>query len=290
MKNKTLWIAVGVVVAVLIAALLLLPGQKPPQTPGTTVQTAPTIPAATEPGAVPVETTLPELTTEPAGTRPTEPEQTQPADEEPEQTEPPIYEEPDETAPTAAVQPLFPVTLEDGRLTVQSIFQFSGMNPDAGFEWGDEIAGLQMTNTSGEYLYYAEITVILTDGTALTFQADDVPPGKTVMAFCLEHEPLKSVESCEELYGAAEFGTEDHLAADLVQISVSGTEITLKNVSGQDLTDLNVTCHGLLNDSYFGGTAYHYNVASLPAGGTAVVSAVDCILGMTEVVRVEIGS
>lgn len=290
MKNKTLWIAAGAVAAVLIAALLLLPAQEPPQTPGTTVQTAPTIPAATEPGVVPVETTLPELTTEPAGTRPTEPEQTQPADEGPEQTEPPIWEKPDETLPPVFSQLLFPVTLEDGRLTVQSIFQFSGMNPDAGFEWGDEIAGLQMTNTSEEYLYSAEITAFLTDGTTRTFRAEDVPPGKTVMAFCLEHEPLQNMECCEELYGFAEFGAEDHLAADLVQISVSGTEITLKNVSGQDLTDLNVTCHGLLNDSYFGGTAYHYNVASLPAGGTTVVSAVDCILGMAEVVRVEIGS
>ena len=63
----------------------------------------------------------------------------------------------------------------------------------------------------------------------------------------------------------------------------------MKNVSGRDLTNLNVICHGLLDGSLFGGTTYHYNVSSLPAGTSAVVYAVDCYLGMTEVVRITQG-
>ena len=76
---------------------------------------------------------------------------------------------------------------------------------------------------------------------------------------------------------------------ELVAVSVDGIAVTLYNVSGRDLTDLRVVCHGLLDGSCFGGTTYIYDVASLPAGAATVINAVDCILGEARVVRVGIG-
>lgn len=277
------------VIAAVLTALLLWPDRERSPTPqatrpgAVTVQTVPTVPEQL-PITGPAETTLPQETTRPVQTRPSEPELTEPAEPthpvytEPEPTEPPVYD----TIP-------FPVELEGGRLTVRSIFTYSGMDPDADWAFGESIAGIQLTNTSDEYLRSAEITAILADGAVLTFRAEDVPAGKTVMAFAQEYKLLADPDSCEDIYGDAEFIAGDPLASDLVELRTDGTEITLKNVSGRDLTNLNVTCHGLLDESLFGGTAYHYTIASLPAGGSTVIHALDCLLGMAEVVRVEMG-
>ncbi len=279
------------VIAAVLTAFLLWPDRERPLTPqatrpgAVTVQTVPTAPEQTLP-ADPAEPTLPLETTLPAQTPPTGPEQTEPAQSEPTR---PVYTEPEPTEPPVYDTIPFPVELEGGMLTVRSIFTYSGMDPDADWAFGESIAGIQLTNTSDEYLRSAEVTAILADGAVLTFRAEDVPAGKTVMAFAQEHRLLADPDSCEDIYGDAEFFAGDPLASDLVELRTAGTEITLKNVSGRDLTNLNVTCHGLLDESLFGGTAYHYTIASLPAGGSTVIHALDCLLGMAEVVRVEMG-
>lgn len=291
-KNKIWLIAAGCAVAAALLSMLLLPGTDEPQqtVPGASmpeVQVAG--PGRTEPGQTQTEPVQPDET-DPVQTEPeeTEPEQTSPVYTEPEQTRP-VYTEPEQTEPPVYETVTFPVEIENG-LEVRSIFQFSGMNPDADNMFGEEIAGVQLVNTSDEHLIRAEITALLGDGTTLTFVAEDVPAGKTAAAFCLEHERLPDADMCEEIFGWAEFDSVDPRNPELVQISVSGTEITIKNVSGESLTDLNVFCHSVLDNSYFGGSTYSYRIASLPAGGSAVVIAEDCFLGMTEVVRVDIGS
>ena len=284
MERKTLLAvgAIGVLAAVILAAVLF--GGPRTQPPAETAAGA-----ETTLGTEPMQTTMQTVTTEPtegAEPRPTEPSQTRPAETVPDE---PVRTEPEQTQPSVPEEPeLFPVTLENGMLTVHSLFQFSGMNPDVDNLVGEDIGGIQMTNTSEEHMTLAEVTAVLTDGTTLTFRAEDVPPGMSVMAFCLEHEPLTGNWRCEEVFGYAEFEDGDPLRTDLVQVRVDGIEITVHNVSGKDLTDLRVICHSMLDDSCFGGTTYHYNVSSLPAGGSTVIYAADCILGMAEVVRVEL--
>jgi hypothetical protein len=218
------------------------------------------------------------VTTEPPAVIQTQPAGTRPAETEPEQT----------VAPTEAPE-IFPVLLEDGMLTVQSMFQFSGMNPDADLQFGENIAGLQLVNTSDRHLTVAELAAVLEDGTILSFRAEDVAPGMTVMAFSLEHGSVEDPDRCVEVYGYAEFEEGDPLRSDLVEIQVEGVEITVKNVSGMDLTNLDIICHGLLDGSAFGGSAYTYRITSLASGGSTTVYAMDCILGMTQVTRVELG-
>ena len=286
MKKTKLLAAAGAVAAVAaILAAVLLGGarEKPPTVSGpagtrppVTVQTAPTQPPKTTelPEPTTPETTAPTVQTEPEqteeGTFPTEPEQTIP------------------TAPPETIPELLPMELEDGRLTVHSLFPYSGMNPDAALAFGEDIAGLQLTNTSEEHISLAELTAVLEDGTELCFRVEDLPPGMSAMVFDPAHTALAGDLSCVDLYGFAEF-EEDPMQSELVAVSVDGIAITLKNVSGRDLTDLRVACHGLLDGSCFGGTTYIYDVASLPAGAATVINAVDCILGETRVVRVEIG-
>ena len=283
MKKTKLLAAAGAVAAaaaILAAVLMRGPEEKPPTVSGpagtrppVTVQTVPTEPPEMTETTAP-ETTAPTVQTEPEQTEegifPTEPEQTAP-------TEPP------ETIPE-----LFPMELEGGCLTVHSLFPYSGMNPDAGLEFGENIAGLQLTNTSDEHISHAELTAVLDDGTELCFRVEDLPPGMSAMLFEPEGRTLDGDRYCVDLYGFAEF-EEDPLQSELVAVSVDGIAVTLYNVSGRDLTDLRVACHGLLDGSCFGGITYIYDVASLPAGAVTVIQAVDCILGEARVVRVEIG-
>ena len=283
MKKTQLLAAAGAVAAAaaILAAVLLGGAEEKTPTasgpagtrPPVTVQTVPTEPPETTETTAP-ETTAPTVQTEPVqteeGTFPTEPEQTIP------------------TAPPETIPELFPMELEDGRLTVHSLFPYSGMNPDAGLEFGENIAGLQLTNTSDEHISLAELTAVLDDGTELCFRVEDLPPGMSAMLFEPEGRTLDGDRYCVDLYGFAEF-EEDPMQPELVAVSVDGIAVTLYNVSGRDLTDLRVACHGLLDGSCFGGTTYIYDVASLPAGAVTVINAVDCILGETRVVRVEIG-
>ena len=283
MKKTKLLAAAGAVAAeaaILAAVLMRGPEEKPPTVSGpagtrppVTVQTVPTEPPEM------TETTAPETT---APTVQTEPEQTE------EETFP---TEPEQTAPTeppGTIPELLPMELEGGRLTVRALFPYSGMNPDAALAFGEDIAGLQLTNTSDEHISLAELTAVLEDGTELCFRVEDLPPGMSAMVFDPAQTALAGDLSCVDLYGFAEF-EEDPMQSELVAVSVDGITITLKNVSGRDLTDLSVACHGLLDGSCFGGTTYIYDVASLPAGAVTVINAVDCILGEARVVRVEIG-
>ena len=278
-KKKFLFIALGVLITALILAAVLLPrsGQNPDVPTAPAVQTRPSATMGTEP----------ELSTEPVQTEPvqTEPAMTaEPAQTEPAETEP----EPEQTvAPTEAPQ-VFPVLLEDGMLTVQSIFQYSGMNPDADLAFGENIAGLQIVNTSEYHLALAELAAVLDDGTILSFRVEDVAPGMGVMAFSLEHGSVVDPDRCVEVYGYADFEDGDPLRGDLVEIRVDGIAITVTNVSGMDLTELDIICHGILDGNAFGGRTYTYRITSLASGAGTTVYAMDCILGMTQVTRVEL--
>lgn len=297
MDRKKLWIPILIgILALALAAVLLLTGRdaSTPPTPAETtgaVQTAPVL-SQTDP-TLPTE----DAATVPSGPEETEPEQTEPERDDPPATDPkptkpakPEETEPVQTEPPATVPaPENLAELEGGLLTVRNLFQFTGMNPDAENEFGEDIAGIEMTNHSGQLMTFAEVTVILTDGTVLTFQAEDIPAGRTVLAFSLENASIRDTGSCEDVYGYAEFDSSDPLAADLVRTTVSGQSITVKNVSGTDLTDLNVSCHGLLDTSFFGGSTYRYTISTLPAGASTTIYAEECFLGMVEVVRVELG-
>ena len=283
-KKKLVFITLGAAVLALILAAVLLPrNDRTPETP-----TAPAV------------QTRPNESQMPTQDIPTEPALTEPAETEPSETTSAVTAaptealetEPAETEPTAAhteAPEIFPVLLEDGMLTVQSIFQYSGVNPDAALEFGENIAGLQLVNTSDLHLTVAELAAVLDDGTVLTFLVEDVAPGMTVMAFSPDQGTLDDPDRCVEVYGYAEFEDGAPLGGDLVRIRVDGMAVTVTNVSGMDLADIDIICHGLLDGSSFGGKAYTYRITSLSSGESTTIYAVDCILGVVQVTRVELG-
>lgn len=183
----------------------------------------------------------------------------------------------------------FPYSLEDGKLEITSLFQYSGMNPDCGDEMAENIASIAVTNHSDQHLTQARFAVERSDGAELSFLVEDVPAGQTVWAFALDNSSCELSDTYESIDCQASFEAASPLLADRLTIAVEETAVTLTNISGEALNDLNVHCHCLFDGVYFGGKTYTYPADSIPAGGSAVIQAEDCYLGEAAVVRITSG-
>lgn len=182
----------------------------------------------------------------------------------------------------------FPVSLEDGKLELKMLFQYSGINPDSANQEGTNIASIQLTNVSGGYLAQAKLDLTLQDGTVLQFAVTDLPAGGSVMAFCVDNLSVDADAAVAEVACEAEFAEPDASANGKLVTSAEGVTVKVTNISGEDLSNIVVYCRSVFGEDYFGGVTYPYTIENLPAGESATVEAWDCILGMAEVVRVAI--
>ena len=208
--------------------------------------------------------------------------------EEPEEPEEP--KEAEGTLPQITYSPEdvldFPAMLEDANLEVESLFSFSGINPDSGNQEGDDLATILLKNTSETYLEQAVIQATLLNGTECTFVVTDLPAGKSTMAFATGNESLAQEVSCVALSCEASFTELEPW--DQLSVSTVGTTVTLQNNSGEDITNIDVYCRDVFGESYFGGITYKHTISSLPANQSATVDVTDSLLGMVEVVRIAI--
>jgi len=182
----------------------------------------------------------------------------------------------------------FPFVLENGLLTVESVFQFSGPNPDAGMQNVTDIAAVLVGNSSERYLDSAEIRVTLQSGAERTFTVSDIPAGTTAMAFSSANEKLSESDACVGISAKAAFMDVKEISG--LAVTVEGAEITLQNNSGEDLEKIDVYCREFYNESFFGGSAYTYTIPKIAAGERAVVVASECILGSATVVRIAVNN
>lgn len=196
---------------------------------------------------------------------------------------------PQTTAPETTEPPIpsvsFPLPVDDGKLEIDSLFPFSGINPDCGNQEGTQIAAIVLKNVSGEYLSQASASLTLLDGTVLNFTVSELPAGESAMAFSTENADLPSDAVCIGAECTASYDPAAVTMSDQVTASVDGIHITLTNVSGQTLPQIVVYCRSPLGEDYFGGMAYSYTITNLPAGESTSLDATDCVMGMAEVVR-----
>lgn len=180
----------------------------------------------------------------------------------------------------------FPCLLAEDSLSVTSLFQYSGDNPDCGGQAGEEIASLAVTNQSENHLASAKLTAKLADGTNRVFQLTDIPAGQTVWVFAQDNGSFASSNTCKELKCEASFAEEPPFLADQVAVEAEGISVTLTNLTDEDLAGLTVYCHCLFDGTYFGGLTYAYPVDGIPAGESVTIQAEECYLGEAAVVRV----
>lgn len=212
-----------------------------------------------------------------------------PGTEEPAGTSAPAETSPSmkESEPTAQRLPGigYPYDFADGKLRISSLFQYSGMNPDADFEEGENIGVLVISNISQDYLEELTVSAAISDGTTLKFHISDLPAGQTVWAFAQNNGAFDPVSECVKVESQSSFTENPGLLSTNVDLEIQGLEVTLTNNTGNPLPASDLRCHIVLDDIYFGGTSYAYPVPALGQGDTVTVTAADCILGDVAVAR-----
>ena len=180
-----------------------------------------------------------------------------------------------------------PYVVEEAGVEVRECFASTIPNPDAGDEMGEEIPSLEIMNRSGKYIRHVFLEIKTSDDLMYEVIVNDLPEEGLVWAFSQENvvwdteDPIVSVK-CREV----EFGQQDKKLLDTIQAEEEDLTVTLTNTGTQDLTNLEVVCRCNFGEQYFGGISYKYPVASLPAGETVTIDAVECYMGTAEVVDI----
>lgn len=183
----------------------------------------------------------------------------------------------------------FPYKLEDGKLEVASVFQFTGINPDCNDEEGEDICSIQLKNCSGEYLNYADITVELSDGTKREFRIEDIPSDQSVLAFEVKNQSYDGQAKVIKITAKTSYTEDVSLEEDAISIAEDVSGIHITNISSEELGNIAVKYHCYMDDMYFGGTAYEGSVESLAAGEEVVLEAPECYLGEAAVTQLKLG-
>ncbi len=181
----------------------------------------------------------------------------------------------------------FPYSLEDEKLVIDSLFQSSIANPDCNDEIGEDIASIEVINQSDQFLASAQITVVLKDSTKLQFEIEDVPAGGKVWAFETSNVEISAQTVCEKIECSASYEDNMPVMADDISVDASGTDVRISNLTGNEITELEIGFHCLFDeDVYYGGKTYTYPIETLSAGESISLNVEECYLGTAEVVRI----
>lgn len=195
-----------------------------------------------------------------------------------------------EASETASSQPAglqFPYLLEEQNIEIRSLLNASIANPDGGGEIVEDIAGLELKNTTGQFISHASFEAALSDGTTFHFEIHDLPVDGTMLAFDVNNTVYDSRIPCDSFVCTdLQTASGDQLLSDSIAVSVEETTVTLTNTTDADLGPLTVVCLCDFDGSYFGGTSYSYPVESIPAGESVTVEVPECYLGSAAVVRI----
>ena len=177
-----------------------------------------------------------------------------------------------------------PALLDSERLELISVFEFTGMNPDCENVYAEEIGAIQVKNVSGSYLETAELQITMSNGECLEYVVKDIPADMEVMAFELQNQVYDDTYQIEDVQVTAEYS--DVNIQDRFAWSVEGSEITVENISDEDMKNVNVQYHCTIDGLSYGGTSYELEVGDLQPGESATVTDMFCFVGDVTVVNV----
>lgn len=171
-------------------------------------------------------------------------------------------------------------------IEIYTIFPSSVVNIDSESEYVTDLSTIEFKNISGKYLKKCEFQITANNGETYEFVAEDIPKDMQVMAFDTSSKTTTAEVEIDDVECNVEKGIKDALMKDTLEIVENGMDITIKNISEEDLTNLVVTCHCVLDELSYGGSKYEYSLEKLGAGETATINAEDCYFGDVKVVRV----
>lgn len=178
----------------------------------------------------------------------------------------------------------FPVALDSDKLQLGSVFEYTGMNPDCEEVYGEEIGAIQLKNVSGSYLKSAAVTVTLSNGDVLKYLAQEVPADMEIMAFDTANTVYDDTYRVEDIQVDVEYG--ESADSKMVTWSVSGSEITVENKSDQEMKNVTIYYHCVIDDLGYGGKAYEMSVEKLQPGEAVTVTDSYCYVGDVKVSNV----
>lgn len=135
----------------------------------------------------------------------------------------------------------------------------------------DSVLSATFVNHGEKTLQYAKVNVAI-DGKTYTFDISTLPVGKTVRAFDLNKQSVpEQIEDINSIAATAQhlafFAEEPTVHSDKFQITANDSYITVKNISGEDITgEISVFFKNKSGNAYFGGITYRVRVSGLKAG------------------------
>ena len=181
----------------------------------------------------------------------------------------------------------FPYKLGDGKISIDSIIQFSGPNVDADNQESENIAGIEVENISEQYIEEAAVRLTMADDTEYRFLIQDLPVGGKTVAFELDSQEYDGATACKE--AACEVQNQDiTMAEDRVSVRTDGSKVIITNISEQQIDSAEVIYRCTTGDSYIGGLSYEIPVSGLAGGESFEYEDSKCLLGTPEAVGVEI--
>lgn len=171
---------------------------------------------------------------------------------------------------------VFPVLLDEERVELLSVFEYSGINLDQEDAMVEKTAAIQLKNRSGEYLKQIQVHVTLSDGSKLEFLVKDVPAEMEIVALELESQ-VYAGQQVTAVTAETEFAAYDTGGKFICNVSES--DITVENISGEDQKEVVVYYHCSLDGVGFGGRSYEIPVGDLAAGESRTVTDTECYLG-----------
>lgn len=177
----------------------------------------------------------------------------------------------------------FPLTVGNGAVEIESLFPFSGINPDAGNCRAEDVAALVVKNISDRYLSEATVNAVLDGAATLSFTVTELPPQASAIVFCTDNTSLLPTNVCTAV--TAQVSLTD-VSAPCVNVSVEGTAVTVTNTSSEEVNEIDVYYRDVFDGRYFGGLTYNYKIENLSAGAGKTFTAHNSLLGAIEVVRV----
>lgn len=196
------------------------------------------------------------------------------------------HEKLESTAALEQVEITFPYQIPDQELEIESLFQYSGLNPDCADEEGEEIGAIQVVNRSKNYLETAQITILMADGTKLVFQIEDLPAGSSVMAFDINNTTFAEQQPAAEIIADIHYAEESSLHEDEVAVTIQDGAIHLHNQSGNAIQKMEIRYHCEIDGIYFGGKSFAKQVDLLEAGEDTTVSTEECYFGEAAVTKI----
>ena len=180
----------------------------------------------------------------------------------------------------------FPYLLEEEQIQVDSLFQYSGINPDAENAECEDVAAIQMKNNSEQYLESAEVSVELSDGTAYSFVVQDIPAGKSVIVFESGNTSYDGKTGVAFIEAKTVYSSEAGVKEDEVKVTSDDNGVQISNISGDAIGTMKVKYHCVMDDMYFGGISSETEVDGLAAGESTAVDTSESILGDADVVSI----